>query len=128
MSYRVVLQCSSQMLCPFITDIVLAKIECGECLYWTIMVDMQLIRRQVVLPCCSVMLEPDVVLLQHRYCSGQDWVWWASILNDNGGYAVDEKTSCLTALFCNAWVRCCAPSAPILFHKRLSVVSVYIER
>jgi hypothetical protein len=98
------------MLCPFSTDIVPAKIERGECLYWSIMADMQSIRRQVVLPCCCVVLEPDVVPLQHRYCSREDRAWWVSILIDNGGYAVDQKTSCLTVLWCSAWARCCAQS------------------
>jgi hypothetical protein len=40
---------------------------------------MQLIRRQVVLPCCCAMLEPDVLPLQHRSCPHQDWEWWVSI-------------------------------------------------
>jgi hypothetical protein len=115
------------MLCPFSTDIVIPKIESSECLYWSIMVDMQSIRRQVVLPCCCAVLEPDVVPLQHRYCLTKDWEWWVSILIDNSGYAVDQKTSCLTVLLCSAWARCCAPSAPILFELRLSVVSVYME-
>jgi hypothetical protein len=89
---------------------------------------MQSIRRQVVLPYCSAMLEPDVVPLHRRYCYRQDWAWSVSIFNDNDGYAVDKKTSCLTVLLCNAWARCCAPSSPILFLQRSSVVSVYIER
>ncbi len=70
LSYRVFVQCLSKMLCPVSTDLVLAKIESGECLYWSIMVYMQSIRRQVVLPCCCVVLEPDVVPLHHRYCYG----------------------------------------------------------
>jgi hypothetical protein len=115
------------MLCPFSTDIVPPKIESGECLYWSIMVCMQSIRRQIVLPCCCGVLEPDVVLLQHRYCSPQDWEWWVSILIDNGVYAVEEKTNCLTVLLCSAWARCCAPSAPILFPPRSRVVSVYMK-
>jgi hypothetical protein len=116
------------MLCPFSTDIVPVKIESGECLYWSIMVYIQSIRRQVVLPYCCVVLEPDVVLLHHRYCSSQDWEWWVSILVDNGVYAVNQETSCHTVLLCSAWARCCAPSAPILFQSRLRVVSVYIGR
>jgi hypothetical protein len=61
--YRVLLQCLSQMLCSFIIDLVVAKIESGECLHWRLIVDMQLIRRQVILPCSSAVLEPDAVLL-----------------------------------------------------------------
>jgi hypothetical protein len=53
-------------MCPFSTDIVCGKIEYGECLYGTIVVDIQSIRRKVVLPRCSAMLEPDDVLLQDR--------------------------------------------------------------
>jgi hypothetical protein len=161
------------MLCPCSTDIVIHKIESGECLYWSIMADMQSIRRQVVLPCCCVVLEPDVVPLHHRYCypqdrewwvsilinnggyavdqkkvilpcfcvvlepdvvplhhrycCGKDWEWWVSILIDNGRYEVHQKTSCLTVLLCSAWARCCAPSSPILFQWRLSVVNVYMK-
>jgi hypothetical protein len=115
LSYCVVVQCLSQMLCPFSTDIVLRKFESSECLYWSIIVYMQSIRRQVVLPCCCVVLEPDVVPRQHRYRWSQDWEWWVSILIGNGVYAVDQKTSCLTVLLCSAWARCCAPSAPMLF-------------
>jgi hypothetical protein len=109
-------------------NIVRAKIERSECLYWSIMVDKQSIRRQVVLMCCCAVLELDVVTIHHRSCCTLDWEWWVSILIDNGGYAVDQKTSCLTLLLCSAWARCCAPAAPILFDQRLSVVSVYIER
>ncbi len=68
LSYGVVVQCLSQMLCPFSTDIVPPKIESVECLYLSIMVYMQSKRRQVILPCCCAVLEPDVVPLQHRYC------------------------------------------------------------
>jgi hypothetical protein len=115
------------MLCPFSTDIVWPKIKSGEYLYWSVMMDMQLIRRQVVLPCCCVVLEPDVVPLQHRSCYSQDWVWLVSILIDNGGYAVDQKTSCLTVLLYSAWARCCARSSPILFDQRVRVVNVYMK-
>jgi hypothetical protein len=73
-------------------------------------------------------LESDVVPLHHRYCSRQDWEWWVSILIDNGVYAVDQKTSCLTVLLCSGWASCCAPSASILFPPRSSLVSVYINR
>ncbi len=55
-------------------------------------------RKQVVLPYCSAMLEPDIVPLQHRYRSGQDRASLVSILNENSEYAVDKKTSCLTVL------------------------------
>ncbi len=111
-----------------IIDIVYPKIEGGECLYWSIMVYTQSIRRQVVLPCCWAVLEPDVVPLQHRYSCSEDWEWWVSILIDNGVYAVNQKTSCLTVLLCNAWARCFTSSSPILFELRSSVVSVYIDR
>jgi hypothetical protein len=126
--YRVVVHCFSQMLCPFITDPVSTKIESGECLHWSIMVNMQSIRRQVVLPCCCAVLEPDVVPLYHRYGSPKDWEWWVSKLIDNGVYAVHQKTSCLTVLLCSAWAKYCAPSAPILLLSRSRVVSVYIGR
>jgi hypothetical protein len=79
LSYHVVAQCLSQMLSPFSSDSVRPKIESGECLYWSIMVYMHSIKRQVVLPCYCAVLEPDVVLVQHRYCSPQDWEWWVSI-------------------------------------------------
>jgi hypothetical protein len=121
------MQCLSQMLCPFSTDIVPVKIESVECLYWSIMVYMQSKRRQVILPCCCAVLQPDVVPLQHRYCSPKDWECWVSILINNGVYALEEKTSCLTVLLCSAWARCCAPSSPILFSERLRVLSVYIK-
>jgi hypothetical protein len=81
LSYPVVVQCLSQMLCSFSTDFVVIKTESGECLYWSIMVY----------------------------------------------YAVEQKTSCVTVLLCSAWARCCAPSAPILFHSRFRVVSVYMK-
>ncbi len=128
LSYRVIVQCLSQMLCPFSTDFVPLKIESGERLYWSIMLYMQLTRKQIVLPCCCAMLGTDVVPLQHRYCCPKDWEWWVSIVIDNGVYAVDQKTNCLTVLLCSAWARCCAPSALILFLSRLRVVSVYIDR
>jgi hypothetical protein len=88
---------------------------------------MQSMRRQFVLPCCSAMFGPDVVPLHHRYYFPQDRAWRVSISKDSGAYAVDKKTICPTVLFCNAWPRCCAPSSPILFSARSSVVSVYIE-
>jgi hypothetical protein len=128
LSYRIVVQCLGQMLCPFSTNIVPIKIESGECLYWLIMVYMQSIRRQILLLCCCAMLGPDVVPLQHRYCCPKDWERRVSILIDNGVYAVDQKTNCLTVLLCSTWARCCAPSAPILFHPRLRVMSIYIDR
>ncbi len=127
MSYRVVLQCLTQMLCPFSTNIVYAKMERGECLYRTIVVNMQWIRRQFVLRCCFAMLEPDVVPLHHRYYFPRDRACWVSISNDSGEYAVDKKTICPTVLFCNSWLRCCAPLAPILFTLRSSVVDIYIK-
>ncbi len=127
MSYRVVLQCLTQMLCPFITDMVPAKVERGECLYWRTAINMQSIRRQFVLPCCSAMLDPDVVPLHPRYGSHQGWTWWVSILNDSDEYVVDKKRICSTVLFSNAWARYCAPAAPISFQLRSSVMSVYIE-
>jgi hypothetical protein len=116
------------MLYPFITDTVVDKIENGECLYWSIMMYTQSIKKQVVLPCCSATLEQDIVPLYHRYCSPQDWEWWVSILIDNNAYTVDQKTSCLTVFFWSTWARCCAPSALILFELRSRVVSVYIDR
>jgi hypothetical protein len=91
------------------------------------MLYMQSIRRQIVLPYCCVVLEPDVVPLQHRYCWKKDWEWWVSTLIDNGGYTVDEKTSCLTVLLCSAWARCCAPWLPILLQEWSRVVGVYME-
>jgi hypothetical protein len=115
------------MLCPFSTDIVFPKIESVECLYWSIMVNRQSKRRQVVLPCFCAVLEPDVAPLQHRYCSPKDWECWVSILIDNGVYALEEKISYLTELLCSAWVRCCAPLAPILYQLRSRVVSVYMK-
>ncbi len=121
------MQWLSQILCPFSTDIVHAKIESGECLYWSIMVYMQSIRIEVMLPCYCAVLEPDVVLLQHQYCSTEEWEWWVSILIDNGRYAVDQNRSCLTVLLCSAWVRCRAPSAPISFDRKSRVVSVYMK-
>jgi hypothetical protein len=116
------------MLCSYSTDIVPWKIESGEFLFWSIMVYMQLIRRQVALPCCFAVLEPDVVLLQHQYCSHKDREQWVSILIGNGVYAIAEKKSCLTVFFFSAWARCCAPSSPILFDERWRVVSVYFDR
>jgi hypothetical protein len=47
-----------------------------------------------------------------------------SVLKDNGEYVVEKKNTSLTVLFCKAWARCCAPSSPIWFSQRLSVVSV----
>ncbi len=49
-----------------------------------------------------------------------------SVLIDNGIYALDQKTSCFTVLLRSGRASCRAPSAPILFHLRLRVVSVYI--
>ncbi len=69
-----------------------------------------------------------VFQIENQYCSRKDREWWVSILIVNGVYAVDQKTRCLTVLLCNAWARCCAPLAPILFQLRLRVVSVYIDR
>jgi hypothetical protein len=69
-----------------------------------------------------------VVLLEKRYCSSEDRVWWVSILIDNGIYALDQKSSCLTLLLCSTSARCCAPPSPILFTLRLRMVSAYIER
>jgi hypothetical protein len=40
---------------------------------------MQSIGKQVVLPYCCAVLEPDVVPLHHRYCCPKDWEWWVSI-------------------------------------------------
>ncbi len=84
-------------------------------------------RKKLVSPCCSVMPEPNVVLLHHRSCCSEEWAWWVSVLRYNGEYAVDRKGTCLTVLFCSAWARCCAPSAPILFDQRLRLASAYIE-
>jgi hypothetical protein len=126
--YSVVVQYLSQMLCPFSTDLVPLKIKSVECLYWSIMVCMQSIKRQVVLPCCCAVLEPDAVPLHHRYCLCQDRECLVSVLIDNGVNAVEEKTSCVTVLLYSAWARYCAPSAPILFPSRLRVLSVYIDR
>jgi len=42
--------------------------------------------------------------------------------NPNGEFDRNELN--LTVLFCNAWLRCRAPSAPILLLQRLSRVSV----
>jgi hypothetical protein len=61
------------------------------------------------------------------YCPLADWVRWVSILTNNGEYGINEQISSLTLLFCSAWARCCAPSSPILFPLRPSVMSVYIE-
>jgi hypothetical protein len=63
---------------------------------------MQSIRNQVVLLCCCAVLEPDVVPLYHQFCSSEDQEWSVSILNDNGVYVVDLKSSCLTLLLCSA--------------------------
>jgi hypothetical protein len=115
------------MFYPFITDFVVLKIEVCECLYSNIMVNIQSIERELVLPYFSVMLEPDVVHLHHRYCSTQDWAWWVSVLKYHGEYEVERKRTCITVLFCNACARYCDPSAPISFSRRLSVVSVCIE-
>jgi hypothetical protein len=49
--------------------------------YWCIM---QSSRRQVVLPCCCAVLQPDIVLLQHLFCCYQDRERWVSIMIDNG--------------------------------------------
>jgi hypothetical protein len=128
LSYRIVVQCLSQMLCSCSTDIVGVKIESGKCLYWSIMVNMQSIKGRLVLPSCCAVLEPNIVPLDHRYCCSQDWEWWGSILINNGVYAVDQKTTCLTVLLCSTWARCFAPSAPTLFCPRLKVLNVYIDR
>jgi hypothetical protein len=117
-----------KFLSNYSIDIVPTKIESGECLYWSIMVYMQSIRRQIVLPCCCAVIEPDIVPLQHWYCSYKDWERWVSILIDNGEYGVDQKTNCLTVLLCSAWARWCAPLAPILFTRRSRVVIVYTDR
>jgi hypothetical protein len=66
-----------------------------------------------------------VVQLENRYSCGGNREWWVSILIDNGVYAVDQKTSCLTVLLCSAWARCCALSSPILFDQRLQIRAVY---
>jgi hypothetical protein len=93
------------MLCSFSTDIVVVKIQCGECLYYNIVVKMWLTRREVLLPHCFVMHEQDVVSLQHRYRSDQDSVWWVSVLKHISWYVIDEKRTLLTTLFCNAWAK-----------------------
>jgi hypothetical protein len=115
------------MLCPFSTDVVPEKIESSECLYWTIMVYMQLIKRQVVLPCCSAVLELDAVPLHHQSCFRQDREWWVSILIDISHYAVDQTKRCLTMFFCSIWATGCANLSPILLPERLRTVSVYMK-
>ncbi len=116
------------MYYPTNTEIIALKIKRCECLYWTILVNKQSTRRQIVLPCCSAMLEPNVVPLRAEFRSCEDGAWWVSILNSNGESAVNKEKNCRTLLFCNAWARCCAPSWLIRFMWRSSVMSVYIER
>jgi hypothetical protein len=128
LAHNVTLQCMSHMSYPFSADVVPTKIQRDECLCWMIIVDMWSIRRKVILPCYSVMHEPNVVLLQHRYRCTEDTVWWESMFKDNCRYVTDEERTCLTLLFCNAWARCFAPSEPILFVRRFKHVSVCNER
>ena len=115
------------MLCPFKADIVLFKIEGDKSLYWSMIVNMESIRRQVVLLYCCAMLERDVLLLHHRFylCQGQEW--WASISVNNSMYTVTQAINRVTLLLCNASANCCAPAAWISLHARLRAVSVYID-
>ncbi len=119
--------CIEQLLFSRIIDIVRPKNELGECLYGNIMMNIQSIERERVSPCCSVMLVPDIVPLQYRYCCFEDWGWWVSVLKDHGEYILDRKRTCLTVFFCNASARCCAPSVLISLSSRLRFVSVCVE-
>jgi hypothetical protein len=73
------------------------------------------------------MHEPDVVPLQQRYCSVQYSAWSVSVLKYNNEDVIDEERTSLTVLRSNACAICCAPSAPISFQQRFSVMSVCIE-
>ncbi len=48
-------------------------------------------------------------------------------MNDNAANAIGQYRTWLTALFCNALARCCAPSAPISLFQTFNVVSAYVE-
>jgi hypothetical protein len=95
----------SQVLYSCITDIVLRKLQCGECLYWNITVDMWRMRRESLLPHCFVVHVPSIVLLHHRHCSSKASVWWVSVLKHNSCYVIDAERASLTTLQCNAWAR-----------------------
>ena len=71
--------------------------------------------RELLSPHCFVMHGLGVVPLHHRYCSRKDSVWWVSVMKHISGYVIDGERTSLTTLLCNAWARCCVPSAPILF-------------
>jgi hypothetical protein len=43
-------------------------------------------------------------------------------------YEIDEERMKVTVLFCNAFARCCAPTAPVLLPLRCSVVTVCVKK
>jgi hypothetical protein len=70
---------------------------------------------------------PNIVLLHRRFGSLQDASMSVSVSMENVEYVIGEQRSCLTMLVCNALPKYCAPSLPILFRERASLVTVCIE-
>ena len=75
-----------------------------------------------ILLCCFVMLDWDVVHLHLQFYCSRDWVVWVS--KENAKVKCDRNELNLTVLFCNAWLRYLAPSAPISLYWMSSFVSV----
>ena len=81
-SHCIVLQCFTQILCTFVSDLIALKVECSECLY-------ERDRNEVM-----------------------EKTW---------------KSDGRIVLCCNPSPKYCAPSSPIWFQWRLSVVSVCMK-
>lgn len=83
LSYRIYLQCASQMLCSFMSDAIVPQTKRCECLRememgieWSRSID------AVLLYSLAIHLL-NIVLLRHRPCYNQDRVWSMSVWNEN---------------------------------------------
>ena len=109
----------------FSTDTIPAEIECGEGLRSA--TDMIRLRDSPSMISRDLLWEhyQATWLLQYPYDSSRDWVWWASSKGDRHDQTTWQCRSHLTWFVIRASPSHLAPSAPISFPRRSSVVRTY---